>query len=54
MIGLGALPDDIIDITDCDFTRLKVLFAELDAAAVVNWRDRRKKTFFFLYYGGHA
>ena len=51
---LGALDDDIILIENCDFTRLKDLFADLNRQAVVNQVTHRKKTFFFLYYAGHA
>ena len=51
---LGALDEDIILIENCDFKRLSDLFAELDEYAVVNWATQGKKTFFFLYYAGHA
>ena len=53
---MGALDDDIIEITDdkCDYKRLSDLFADLTEKAIVNWATQRKRTFFFIYYAGHA
>ena len=51
--GLGALDEDIIEIANCDFRQLSDLFADLNKKADLNF-FQGKKTFFFLYYGGHA
>ena len=52
MIGLGAHPLDIIQITDCDHKGFTKLLRDILFEVDKNFENGRKKTFIFLYFTG--